>query len=265
MKIGCSTYSYRQLYADGRMNVYAFLDKAYELGLDGVELLTGMFPTEKADLINIKRRAMELGLQISAVTIGCPAADASKHEAGMIDSKKWVDIAHFLGAPAVRVDTGGMPQGMELDQAFENAINYFKELSAYSGEFGISLGMENHSAISNTGEKVVRVVQGVGSKWFGLTPDFGNFQGRGQEEGYKSIEMAAPYAVFVHAKLYDIGFEIGCSCSPRCLAEKNMDFERIMDMFVKVGYSGYMSIEYEGREDPVTAVPKCVQVLRQYM
>jgi sugar phosphate isomerase/epimerase len=44
-----------------------------------------------------------------------------------------------------------------------------------------------------------------------------------------------------------------------------MDFERIMDMFVKVGYSGYMSIEYEGREDPVTAVPKCVQVLRQYM
>ena len=146
MRIGCSTYSYRQLFADGRMNVYAFLDKAYELGLDGVELLTGMFSTEKEDLIKIKRRAMELGLHIAACTIGCPAttADEAQRAAGMASSKEWVEIANFLGAPALRVDTGGMAQGMELDQAFENCISFFKELAAYSGEYGISLGMENH-------------------------------------------------------------------------------------------------------------------------
>ena len=96
-------------------------------------------------------------------------------------------------------------------------------------------------------------------------PDFGNFVGRGQEEGYKSIEMSAPHAVFVHAKLYDIGFEDGPGNMPPFLAEKTLDFKRIIDMFLKVGYSGYMSIEYEGREDPVTAVPKCVEVLRQYI
>jgi L-ribulose-5-phosphate 3-epimerase len=267
MRIGCSTYSYRQLFADGRMNVYAFLDKSYELGLDGVELLEGMFPTEKEDLIKIKRRARELGLQIAACTIGCPATTADKEQRakGMEDSKKWVEIANFLGAPALRVDTGGIAQGMEIDQAFENAFSFFKELAEYSGEFGISLGMENHSAISNTGEKVVRVVQGVGSKWFGLTPDFGNFIGRGEEEGYRSIEMAAPHAVFVHAKLYDIGYKKDCGCCPPCLDEKTLDFERIIDIFIKVGYSGYMSIEYEGREDPVTAVPKCVKVLQQYI
>ena len=267
MRIGCSTYSYRQLFSDGRMNVYAFLDKACELGLDGVELLSGMFPNEKEDLIKIKRRSMKLGLHIAACTIGCPAttADAAQRAAGMEGARKWVETANFLGAPALRVDTGGVPQDMEIDQAFENCISFFKELAAYAGEYGISLGMENHSPISNTGEKVVRVVEGVGSKWFGLTPDFGNFIGRGEEEGYKSIEMAARHAVFVHAKLYDIGFKKGCTHTPLCLAEKTLDFERIIDMFLKVGYSGYMSIEYEGREDPVTAVPKCVQVLRQYI
>jgi len=249
------------------MNVYGFLDKAYELGLDGVELLSGMFPTEKEDLIKIKRRAMELGLHIAACSIGCPAttSDEAQRAAGMANSKEWVEVANFLGAPALRVDTGGVPQGMEIEQAFENCINFFKELAAYAGEYGISLGMENHSPISNTGEKVVRVVQGVGSKWFGLTPDFGNFVGCGEEEGYKSIEMATPHAVFVHAKLYDIGFKEGCMHTPPCLAEKTLDFERIIDLFLKVGYSGYMSIEYEGREDPVTAVPKCVKVLRQYI
>lgn len=267
MRIGCSTYSYRQLFADGRMNVYGFLDKAYELGLDGVELLSGMFPSEKEDLIKIKRRAMELGLHIAACSIGCPAttSDETQRAAGMASSKEWVEIANFLGAPALRVDTGGVPQGIEIEQAFENCINFFKELAAYAGEYGISLGMENHSPISNTGEKVVRVVQGVGSKWFGLTPDFGNFVGRGEEEGYKSIEMVVPHAVFVHAKLYDIGFKESCTHIPPCLAEKTLDFQRIIDMFLKVGYSGYMSIEYEGRENPVTAVPKCVKVLRQYV
>ncbi|MBC8232124.1 hypothetical protein H8E77_21470, partial [bacterium] len=94
---------------------------------------------------------------------------------------------------------------------------------------------------------------------------FGNFVGRGEEEGYKSIEMVVPHAVFVHAKLYDIGFKESCTHIPPCLAEKTLDFQRIIDMFLKVGYSGYMSIEYEGRENPVTAVPKCVKVLRQYV
>jgi sugar phosphate isomerase/epimerase len=73
------------------------------------------------------------------------------------------------------------------------------------------------------------------------------------------------HAVFVHAKLYDIGYKKDCGCCPPCLDEKTLDFERIIDIFIKVGYSGYMSIEYEGREDPVTAVPKCVKVLRQYI
>jgi hypothetical protein len=33
MRIGCSTYSYRQLFSNGRMNIYAFLDKVYDLKL----------------------------------------------------------------------------------------------------------------------------------------------------------------------------------------------------------------------------------------
>lgn len=259
MRIGCSTYSYRQLFSDGRMNVYAFLDRAYELGLDGVELYA--IPTEKQVLIKIKRRAMELGLDIASYSIPCsatkPDADALKN------AKSSVDIGSLLGAPAMRVDTGGIPEGMSEEQAFDNTASFFKELAAYAGEYGITLGLENHSPISNTGEKVEKIVKVVDSPWFGLTIDFGNF-GRG-EEAYESVRIAAQYAVFAHAKMYDIGMKTDYCSSPPWLEEKNLDYARIIDVLMKVGYSGYLSIEYEGREDPVTAVPKCVKFLRQFV
>lgn len=259
MRMGCTTYSYRQLLSDGRMNVYSFLDRVYELGLDGVELYA--IPTEKEVLIKIKRRAMELGLDIASYSIACSATtnDADSLKA----AKSGADIGSFLGALAMRVDSGGIPKGMSEEQAFDNAVSFFSKLAAYAGDYGISLGLENHSPISNTGEKVEKMVKAVDSPWFGLTVDFGNF-GRG-EEAYESIRIAAQYAVFTHAKMYDIGIETDYCSSPPWLEEKNLDYARIIDMLMKVGYSGYLSIEYEGKEDPVTAVPKCVKFLRQFV
>jgi sugar phosphate isomerase/epimerase len=259
MKIGCTTYSYRQLFSDGRMNIYAFLDRVYELGLDGVELYD--IPTDKPTLIKIKRRAMELGLDIASYSIGCPATTAGGD--GLKNAKNSVDIGAFLGALVMRVDSGGVSAGMTQEQAFDNAVSFFKELSAYAGDRGITLGLENHSEISNTGAKVEKLVKAIDSPWFGLTIDFGNF-GKG-EEGYESIRIASQYAYFTHAKMHDIGIKTGCCCTPPCLEEKNRDIGRILDMLIKVGYVGYLSVEYEGSEDPVKAVPKCVKLLRQYI
>jgi sugar phosphate isomerase/epimerase len=41
-----------------------------------------------------------------------------------------------------------------------------------------------------------------------------------------------------------------------------VDYARVVDVMRRVGYAGYMSIEYEDRDDPRTAVPEFVQYLR---
>ena len=40
------------------------------------------------------------------------------------------------------------------------------------------------------------------------------------------------------------------------------DYLRIAKILKKVNYSGYISLEFEGKEDPQTGVPKSLDLLR---
>jgi sugar phosphate isomerase/epimerase len=37
----------------------------------------------------------------------------------------------------------------------------------------------------------------------------------------------------------------------------------VAEIFQKVGYKGYVSIEFEGNEDPLVAVPKSLEMIRE--
>ena len=41
-----------------------------------------------------------------------------------------------------------------------------------------------------------------------------------------------------------------------------LDLERIWQLFVKGGYKGFMSAEYEGKEDSMTGVPKLLAKIK---
>jgi hydroxypyruvate isomerase len=43
---------------------------------------------------------------------------------------------------------------------------------------------------------------------------------------------------------------------------KQQTFPRILKILGSAGYCGYLAIEYEARDDPRTAVPKWVSMLR---
>ena len=45
MKIGCSTWSFHDAFATRTLDQIGFAELAAELGLDGIELLTGTFPS----------------------------------------------------------------------------------------------------------------------------------------------------------------------------------------------------------------------------
>ena len=43
----------------------------------------------------------------------------------------------------------------------------------------------------------------------------------------------------------------------------DLDYPRIAAMLAQAGYNGWVSLEMEGKEDPNTAVPKSIAMLRQ--
>jgi sugar phosphate isomerase/epimerase len=44
----------------------------------------------------------------------------------------------------------------------------------------------------------------------------------------------------------------------------DLDYGRIAAIMREAGYRGYVSLEMEGKEDPLTAVPKSLAMLRQH-
>ncbi len=252
MRVGCAAYSFRQYLTSGEMSLDGFLQKAVEMGLNGVELTAYYFKsTDDDDLYTLKRQCYLLGLQISATAVGnrFTHADAGERAKQIQHVKDWVDISVKLGAPCLRVFAGGTPEGHSEAEARQWTIDGLKECAAYTAPRGILLALENHGGITSTADQVIDLVTSVDSKWVGVNLDTGNFR----DDPYGSLARVAPYAITAHAKTE----------MPKAGGGKEeADFSKIVDLLNAQGYKGYLSIEYEAAEDAMTAVPRFAKVLK---
>jgi sugar phosphate isomerase/epimerase len=112
------------------------------------------------------------------------------------------------------------------------------------------LALENHWGLARLPEGQLRILNSIKSPWLGALMDTGNFL----EDPYDKLKMIAPKTVYVQAKTYYGGGE---------WYTLDLDYARIAKILSDVGYTGYISSEYEGKEDPDIAVPKSIALLRQ--
>ena len=79
----------------------------------------------------------------------------------------------------------------------------------------------------------------------------GNFRG---EDPYADLAQLAPYAINVQVKT---------EISTKGQKPEEADLARIIGVLREARYSGYVVLEYEAAEDPMTAVPRHIKALRQ--
>ena len=115
---------------------------------------------------------------------------------------------------------------------------------------GVTMGLENHWGLGRTAKGVLRVVEALNSPWLQVTLDTGNFL----ENAYEQLELLAPRAVLVQAKTYFGG---------GLWYTLDLDYPRVAAMLRKHRYRGYVSLEFEGKDDPKTGVPRSLELLRK--
>ncbi|MBM4035495.1 MAG: sugar phosphate isomerase/epimerase [Planctomycetes bacterium] len=258
LKLGVCAYSYRGLLTrkEEPMTLEGFLEKAAELDFDGVELTSYYFrDTTPAFLRRLRARAFALGLDVAGTAVGnnfClppgPARDKQIENA-----KKWVDHSEALGAPVIRIFAGGKQKDQSDDDAHKVLVATIEECCAYAGEHGVFLALENHGGPTATAQGTLKILRDVKSPWFGANLDTGNFH---SADPYAEIAAIAPYAITTHVKV---------EMSAAGQKAQPADFPRIVKILRGAGYRGYLSIEYEAKEDPLTALPKHVKAIREAM
>ena len=113
MKLGCMSLSYQRTFAAGQLDLAGFIERAYQLGLDGIDLHTGAFAsTEPAYLRRVRMQALRRGLALSYIGVSSNFGKPQDQlGAEVATAKKWIDVAHYMGIPLVRVFAAWVPQG----------------------------------------------------------------------------------------------------------------------------------------------------------
>jgi len=142
-------------------------------------------------------------------------------------------------------------EGFTDDDGFKWIIDSFEKLIPEAEKRGVIMGLENHWGLGTTPEGVLKVVEAVNSPWLQVTLDTGNFL----EDPYDRLKKLAPRTVLLQTKTYHGG---GLWYS------LDLDYAKIAAIMRESGYRGYLSLEMEGKEDPMTAVPKSLEMLRRH-
>lgn len=269
-RFGVSSYSFWQFKNEDLRPIETCIDLAAEWGFDGVEILEmQMTNTDNATLQKLKQRAFVNGLDLCGFSThqGWVSPDAEKRKENTEKTIRSIELAYQLGIPTMRVNTGRWGTSGSFDELMANrgieptlegyteedgfkwVIDGLTECLPTAEKCGVTLGLENHWGLGRTAEGVMRIVKAIDSPWLKTTLDTGNFL----EDPYDRLEVIADDAVLVQAKTYYGG---------GMWYTLDLDYSRIAALLKKHHYNGYVSLEFEGKENPRTAIPKSLQMLK---
>jgi sugar phosphate isomerase/epimerase len=270
-RIGVSSYSFWGFRRSELRDLHVCLDHAARMGFDGLEILQRQLEdTTSATLQKIKRHAFVNGLDLMGYSThqGFLSPDPEVRKRNIDHTIACIEQAYALGIPTMRVNSGtwgtsrsfddlmakrGIEEPLEghtEEDAYGWVIDAYQRILPTAEKCGVILGLENHWGLGVTPAGVRRVVEAIDSPWLKVTLDTGNFL----EDPYDRLAMLAPDTVLLQAKTY-FGGGVWYSL--------DLDYPRIARILREAGFSGYVSLEFEGKEDPLTAIPKSLAMLRK--
>lgn len=228
MRFGLETESCHLLFQHHKMDVFSFIRKTWELGLEGVQLniipdlnlhpeLGVLASADNQYLHRIREDIERYNLYCEVDTRFCD----QKHLAPALR------IANELGADVVRtyVSNGKFnPERMAL------APDHLKEIVPLLKKYRIKLALENHE--HETSAEIINIIKQVNSIWVGALCDIGNSM-MAWEDPVEAVEALAPYTYSTHFKdhiitLHD-GEPVVCGVP---IGEGSIDVERCYQILV---------------------------------
>jgi len=280
MKIGVSMYSYVQWFQKGLIDIPGFIREAKRAGAEGVELLEYFYKDLDKDRDTALKALDETRLPCPIFSVGNNFAktDPDERLKQLQRIIFGVDEAVRYGAKVVRVFAGDVAEGITYDQARGWIIEGLSEGSKYAAEKGVKLALENHGTLAGRGDQVRGIIDDVramsGTDVLGANPDTGNFLLVNQPS-HEAIQQVASMANMVHFK--DVkeapanheGWAYtalnGKKYLGTAVGEGEVELGKCIEELKQAGFDGWLSVEYEGVESPITAIPRSIENARHFL
>ncbi|MDG2385774.1 MAG: sugar phosphate isomerase/epimerase [Pirellulaceae bacterium] len=268
--IAISSYSFWRYNDATKLPIERCIDLASEMGFDGFEVLHVQMQDESNGYLQkLKRRAFVNGMSLCGFSThqGFVSPDPAVRKKNIDHTRRCMQLAHEMGIPTMRVNTGRWRTTKSFDElmankgieprlegytdaeGFEWVIDSFEQLIPDAEKYGVLMGLENHWGLGRTADGVLKIVDAVDSPWLQVTLDTGNFF----ENQLKQYRQMAPKTVFVQAKTYYGGGK---------WYTLDVDYPAVAKILREQNYRGFVSLEFEGKDDYETAIPQSLKLLR---
>jgi len=276
IRLGIATYSYWH-FKPPKVAIETVIEKAAEIGVQGLDILHQQMDIPEKEPLNaahrsylqkLKRHAFRNGIAPVCLSIqqNFVKEDPAERQKQVEHTHKCLEIAYELGVPCIRLNSGRwgtiksfddlmkargiepILPGHKEDDGFNWCIECIEKCIPKAEQCGVVMALENHWGLSRTPEGQLRLINAVPSPWLGALMDTGNFM----EDPYDKLKMIAPKTVYSQAKTYYGGGE---------WYTLDLDYDRIAKILHDAGYTSYVCLEFEGKEDPDIAVPKSIELL----
>jgi sugar phosphate isomerase/epimerase len=288
MHLGISSYSYGPYMEKTGNGYFEACDHAKATGFDAIEFTTlelkyGRGQSSPEELARaLKAHCDGLGLAICAYTVSADFLSGSNGDmAKEVERLKGcVDVAVLLGARVMRHDVAWkLAKGCKsYRDVIRMAAPAVRELTEYAASKGVRTCTENHGYLMQDAHRVEEMILAVGHENYGWLVDMGNFA-CADEDSVQAVGIAAPYAFHVHAK--DFLKKPGTQMDPglggwlrsrggnylRGTVPGHGDIPIAQCVYAlrRVGYDGFLSLEFEGMEETLPAIEAGYAYLRRVL
>jgi sugar phosphate isomerase/epimerase len=190
-------------------------------------------------------------------------ADDRNREWRVDYTKRAIDLADEVGAPAVCLATGRPLPGNPPERAYEYLLDSLDEICMYADEHGVAVGIEYEpELLVECTEEVLALIEDVDSDALGVNLDVGHAAVYGEDPA-DAIRRCAGRITGVH--LEDIVGGVRGKHYHRLPGEGDLDFRAIFDALDDVDYDGFATLElYTYPDEPDMAAREAHEALSSY-
>jgi sugar phosphate isomerase/epimerase len=262
--LGCPSWSWRTV-----------LDQASRLGYAAIELrgIAGeMDLTKVPELTGTRQAAAMKDLAALGIEISDLGASAAMHETGIArdkaldEARRFVDLAHALRVPYVRLFGDAIPKGEDRATAIARVVDGFREMARYAAPAHVTILMESHGDFTHSTD-IRAVHDGVGSDAFAILWDAHHTFAAGHEAPADTWAALGPWVRHTHLK---DSRPDGNDRRYVLTGAGDVPVKAQVDVLVKGGYKGYYCFEWEKKwhpeiEPPEVAFPHYAKTMTAYL
>ena len=255
MKVGIDNYCYHRFFGEiyahqkdpgRRITIEWFVDRAKQLGVDGVSLESCFFPGfEPAYLDGLKSQLDAAGL-MRVFAWGHPdGLEGGKSKTAYQEMVEMIPHARRLGADVMRVVGSSLMFRFENHQEqIERHTGMFREAVRVAADHGVKLAIENH--IDFTSDEIVQLLDQVDSDHLGVNFDTANFA-RLLDDPVKGMRKLAPRVLATHIKDLKVNAQASVDdwffFSSTPVGDGFVDNLALARLLKEAGYKGFLAVE----------------------